>query len=69
MANNTQPPQSVQRCIQNRSAMYPGYNPGTPAHLPILSSSSILLPIKATQSLIKDLKQLQEDFFYKGQQI
>ena len=47
--------------------MYPGYNPGTPAHLPISSSFSILPPIEATQSLIKDLEQLQEDFFYKGQ--
>ncbi len=56
MANNTQPPQSTQKYIQNKSAMYPGYNPGTPAHLPISGSFSILLPIKATQSLIKDLK-------------
>ena len=49
--------------------MYLRYNLGTLAHLPILGSSSILLPIEATQFLIKDLEQLQEDFFYKGQRV
>jgi len=48
MANNTQPPQSAQRYIQDKSAMHPGYNPGTPTHLPILGSFSILLPIEVT---------------------
>ena len=56
MANNTQPPQSAQKYIQDRSAIYPGYNLGTPAHLPILGSSFILLLIKVTQLLIKDLE-------------
>jgi hypothetical protein len=69
MTNNTQPSQSAQRCIQDRSTIYPGYNPGTLTHLPILGSSSILLPTEETQSLIKDLEQLQEDFFYEGKRV
>jgi len=69
MANNMQPPQSAQKCIQDKSAMYSGYNPSTPTHLPLLGSFFILLPTKVTQLSIEDLKQLQKDFFYKGQQV
>ena len=47
--------------------IYPKYYIYSHAYPSILSSSSVALLIKAMQPLAKDLEELEEDFFYKGQ--
>ena len=52
--------------ILDRSIIYPKYYTQSQAYSPIPSSSSIALLIEIMRPPAKDLKELQEDFFYKG---
>ena len=66
MAENTQVPSTSSSSILDRSMIYPQHYTRSYAYLSIPSSSSVALLIEAIQPPAKDLKELEEDFFYKG---
>ena len=69
MAENTQVPSTSLSSILDRSMIYPQHYTRSYAYPSIPSSLSVALLTKAIQPPAKDLEELEEDFFYKGQYV
>ena len=67
MAENIQARSTSFSSILDRSMIYPKHYTRSYAYLSILSSSSVALLTEIMQPPAKDLEELKEDFFYKGE--
>ena len=69
MAKNTQVQSTSFSSILDRSMIYPEHYTRSYAYLSIPSSSSVALLTETMQPPAKDLEELEEDFFYKGERV